>query len=331
MIVSEFLDRLQDVVDDDDGHTNYPDEQRIRELDQQVRSMWRQLVDGNKEHGNFTFALQKESARKLMRNVFEWRLPSWAYSVVRVYRRSDTAGGASEPNLSLYLWTAPSDDVALQNEIPKGRQQRGPYWEWQGSSTLRLYGYTVAPELVVWCAKLPPRILVATLAQSHSPSSAVALYLPGTLQYGNVDLEEGAYINADLQVVNTNGATDLHVGSIRRCIYSNPAVIVSGARLHELTFDAAYPANLVLGDKLESVLPIMDAHCRYLVLRVAMALFQKKANKEGLAAIASDLGTEARMFSDFALSRDSNGPYWFKRRTGAPVVRDPDRMSWFGF
>lgn len=326
MIVSEFLDRLDDVIDDE-GHVNYPDEQRIRELDQQVRSLWRVLVDANKEHGNFTFVLQKEAARAIMRNQFEWRLPSWCYSVARVFTRTDSPA-SNEPTLSPYMAVDPTQLVP-QTEIPK-RKNMLPGWEWQGSHTLRLVGWTVAPELVVLCSKLPPRTFVATINTPHTPASATALYLPATLTHGNVDLEEGAYINADVTVTTTNGANDLHLGQTRRCIYSNAAVIVSGSRMHELTFDAAYAAPIAVGDVVETVLPIQEAHTRYLVLRTAHALFEKKANKEAMQAIAQDLATESRMFMEFATTRDFNGPYWPKRRSAYQAPRDRDRLAWYG-
>lgn len=324
MNTSQFLTEVADVLDDPDSEM-YPAEEIVRHGNRQLRGLYRTLVESNKQYSNFTMAVQAEVALEPIDNIFDYRLPNWVMAVTRVWIRNGSA--TSEPNLSLYSWTPGA--AQLGNEIPKVGNEVSQRWSWQGNSTVRLHNFSSAQELVLEVVVRPASMAKAKIATENASTSK--LYLPPSLNYGEIDLEEGAYINSDWQVTTTANTNATHYGDIRRCVYSTPSAISSGSRYVELTFDAAWTNALVQNDVVETVLALPDEHTRVLVLLAARACFQKKGNLKGLEAIQGELLQEQTRFSQYATPpRDSRGPSEWKQRNPYALRRFPNYRYPYG-
>jgi len=321
---SQFLSEVADVLDDPDSEM-YPAAQIVRSGDRQLRGLYRTLVESNKQYSNFTMAVQSSVALEPIDNIFDYRMPTWIMAVTRVWIRNGTA--TTETSFSPYLWT--SGGAQQGSEIPKVGQEAAQRWSWQGSNTVRLHNFSEAQELLLEVVVRPSKMCKAKIATANP--SASALYLPPTASYGELELEEGAYINSEWQVTTTSNANATHYGDIRRCIYSNAATIDTGVRYNELTFDSAFTNTLAQDDVVETILALPDEHTRVLVLLTARACFQKKGNLKALEAIQAELLQEQTRFSQYATPpRDSRGPSDWKRPNPFMLRRYPSYRYPYG-
>lgn len=320
MLTRGFIAEVQDVLDDPDNK-RYPLAEIVRNGDRQLRGMFRQMAVANKDYSNFTYCAKSTDARIIFKNGYEWRLPTWIEAVSEV--RSRVGNAAVQTSFSPYLWTA--DSVSIGNLIPRDARDPYPRWSWEGNNTLKLWNAGTAPELVIRCVKRPSRMFYGKIATL--PSAQNKLYLPAPI-YGEVEIEEGSYVNADFSVTATATTNATQYGDIRRCVYSNAATIVSLTRQHELTFDANFTSTLAVNDSIETMLPIPDEQTRYLVLRTALACLQKKGATLGIAAIASELAEEVQAFKASVSPRDRAGPMrWKTRRNYGPQYIDRERLG----
>lgn len=324
MNITQFIGHVQDVLDD--TGQKYPIPSIVRNCDIQMRGIFRTLVTSNKQYHNFTMGFIAAEGVQLMQNVWEYRLPSWVTAVTAVYIRP-LEGDASKTNtFSVYRWTLPTP-AALQNVIPKSTHGTMVRWTWEGMHTLRIWNSSIALDLIVMVAKLPPKMFKGAISTSHATGSR--LYMPTSLVYGEVETEEGAYINADVQVTNTAVAISENLGVVRRCVYSNAHVLAAGVRVHEFTMDGAFTPTLPVGDTIETLIPMPAEHARYLVLKTAQACFQKKPGLDGLRAIADELREESEKFLIYATPpRDTRGPTFWRPRTTTLVPIDNNRRRY---
>lgn len=322
MNISTAITIVRDHLDDPQS-VKYTDREIVRHVDEQARVMFRKQTQQNRDWHNFSLCIQKENAREIFGGTFEWQMPTWIDRVIQVYERDGSA--TAESTYSPYLWTA-SNGVRFGRKIDRINPTNGgdrPGWSWDGQHTLRLWRFTSAPELVLLVTKVPPPMFKVNLLSAYADASGA--YLPaGTdttnFVYGTLAAEEGAYINAEVQVTPT-GATDTGLGAIRRVSYSKPNSLVSGAIKTEIRFDYNMPATLSVGDDLETLLPVPDAHARLLVLLVVNGLFIKKNNVDGMKAISGELAKEWAEFIAYAtMPRDNAGPV-FKTSRSSPTRR----------
>lgn len=324
MNTSQYLTEVADVLDDPDSEM-YPAEEVIRHGDRQLRGLYRTLVESNKQYSNFTMAVRASVALEPLDNIFDYRLPSWVMAVTRIWIRNGTA--TSEPNLSLYQWTA--GEVQLGSEILKTGREYDPRWGWQGSGTIRLYNFSAAQELVLEVVVRPAKMCKAKI--STAPPDASSLYLPAVPNYGALELEEGAYINSDWEVTDTANANAVYFGESRRCIYSNAATIDALVRYNKLSFDSPFSGTIAQGDTVETVLALPDEHTRILVLLAARACLQKKGNLKGIEAIQGELLQEQTRFSMYASPpRDARGPSEWKKPNPFALRRYPNYRYPYG-
>lgn len=319
MNISQFVEATRDVLHDPNSRT-YLDEVIVRHCDQQVRRMSRVQAESNKEYQSFSLGVRASAARRLFRDVWEYRLPSWIYAVTRAWRF--VPGAAADTDPSPYVWA--SDQTTLREEVTKSERGRAVRWTWEGLHTLRLWNTAVAYDLIFKATKTPPRMFRALIATAHA--SALRMYLPPNLQLGSMDLDLGSYINAEVEITGTFSPTSTNFAQSRRIVASNANVIVSSTRQYELVFEAALPAVLAVADTVETRIPIEDEHARLLVLSVANACFDQNANLPGKRAIADELRAEWGNFHAYATTpRDESGPTFYAKFPGLTRRYDPDR------
>lgn len=309
MNVSSFLTEVGYLLSDPNGNI-YSTEEIVSNGNRQLRGLYRNLSEGSQQYSNFTMALKASDASQPLDGVFEYRLPMWVMACRKVW--TQTGSPAVTDTYSVYRWSAASVTVGVL--IPKSNvaQFPTPRWDWQGTNTLRLYGYSEAQPLVLEVLVRPSQMFKGEITTANA--DADKFYLPSP-SFGTLEDEEGAYINTDFQVTTTADTNADYFGQIRRCIYSTSTKIVTGVRYTEIVLDAAYSGALAEGDTVETVLAIPDEHTRVLVLSTARACFQKKGNLKGLAAIQGELVLELGKFQAFATTpRDNRGPISWKRR-----------------
>jgi hypothetical protein len=327
--ISSALQLVRDRLDDPNG-TKYSDAEIVRHLDEQARVMFRKQTQASKEWHNFALMVQKEDARQLFANIWEWRLPTWVDRIVKIFERGGT--GSTEATFSPYLW-AGNEGLNFGREILKTDANRRNGWTWEGQHTLRLWKSTQAQELIILCCKTPPPSIKVKVSKVYADASGA--YLPATTDtanwlLGSTSLEEGVYINSEVQVTATSSTTATHLGDIRRVSYSQ-ADVIDTARYQALRFESNLTVPLVVGDTIESLLPIPDAHATLLVLLTLNAIFTKKNNTDGMKAIVADLSREWQDFIMFATApRDSSGPYFYTSSTSANRRSSADEWPLYG-
>ncbi len=333
MIVTDFISKVRLVLDDvADTTTNpvptYTDAEIVDHGQEQMRQLARVQAQQGKGFYNFTMAVRSKTSgpiivTQVMNSVFQYTLPPWVMQIAGVWQINDT----QQTSFSPYLWT--NNELPLAGMvIPRWNRQMSTGYSFDDRRNLRLYGFSNPISLLLNVAKLPPRWFKATL-DFPGAASGMSLYLPtGGLALGTEDIDEGAYINADIQI--TSSATIDKVGATRRCIYSKASTSVAGVRRHELLFangsnwPTPYPAA---GDVVETVLPIAEEHTRLPILLTANACFEKKGNLIGQKAIAPEIQAQTAAFREFASQQDSiAGPYYWQS-SAKTAAYNPDKVT----
>ncbi len=325
MILSQALTDLGDLLDDDNG-SKFPLAYRVRALDTAVQGLFRQLVDGNKEHSVFTMSLNATSAVQVLTNVWEFRIPTWVMHVIEVTRRDSDP--TTETTFSPYMWTGATNSrvgIPVEKYSPSTTQ---PKWAWEGMHTLRLYNFATVPSIFLRVVVRPPPMLKFTVDAVNASASKVTLPVTPTL--GTINSEEGTFINSEFQVTLANSETNVNLGTVRRVVYSKGTTEEGGALRTECTLDAAWSSALASGDVVESLVPIASEHCRLVVLKAAQACFIRKPNVQATNMMNRELGEELKKFMDYATTpRDKRGPSFVKRSGRAGYWSDPNRVPYW--
>ena len=333
MNLSQFLVRIRDELDDN-AKLKYSDGELVRHIDEQARTLCRLQMRTNKEWANFALSLQSEDARKLFQNTYEWKLPTWVEAVIRVYIRVNSSG-AGETTFSNYKWT--NNDQTLGTMIPKTDLMRRSGWSWEGNHTLRIWNFSVVPELTLEVVADPAPMFKAAILTIPVAPVATSFFLPPLPVPVANDLgergyvEEGRYINGEVQVTATTGAADTKLGETRRIIYSKSSTIDVATRRHQLDLEAPFSSNVAVGDTIESLIPVSEMHSRVLMLKVLNAAAVKKFNIDLQKSIGAEMGEEMAAFVEWASKpRDSNGPFFKLSSSGLRKPYDPDTRQ-FGY
>lgn len=320
-----FLAECGDLLDNDAQKTRFPDAMLIRTANRQLRGLFRTLVQSNKEYSNFLLGAFKANAVEVVDNVFEYKLPTWVTHVVKVWQRQNDPAVAT--TFSPYLWTGAASvqpGAEIQKFVGNSFEQ---YWSWEGNHTLRLNKQTQPLDLLIEVAARPAPMFKGVISTLHASTSK--LYLPAALTYGEVELEEGSFINSEIECTGTVVNTSTNLGLVRRCIYSNAATINAGARLHELSFDTPWASGLAIGDTVESIVPLPDEHCRLLVLKVAQAAFGRKPNVDAMRIISGEMADEMGKFMAYASTpRDKQGPSFIRQSSRSRPPYNADYPAW---
>lgn len=302
------------------GSLTYSDATITSLLDQRLRSLSRTQVTRDAGYHNFSLALNSTSARQLFQNTWQWALPSWVAKVASVYSIS-TSGPldpATQPTFSPYLWSRLANPSLRVPKLTRNAQYPG--WTWEGNRTFRMWNSGSAPSLLLQVAKTPARLFRATV--DRDPTAPNTVFLPSVLELGEMDLEEGGYINSEIQV--TSGLTLENVGLIQRCVYSTTTNL-GGEALPLLYSEANFAQQLDVGDKIESRIPLGDEHTRLLVLQTAQACFELTSNIPAQQAIADELRKELEEFKLHVTPRDTQGPEFVQTGEESYSAYDPDR------
>jgi len=317
--ITQGVQRVRDQLDDV-GKNKWPDDEIVRHFDEQARALYRLIFRSNREWSNIALHLKKADAKTIFKNTYEWRLPTWVERVVDVYERTDPGDESTQPNYSSYQWANPAN-IDPNRRIVKTDPTKRDGWTWEGNHTLRLWNRTSVPSITIFAQALPAPMFKGKVATTYADASG--FYRPSTFMLGDQGvLEEGAYVNAYVQVSRTNTATSTNLGEIRRIVYSRANAIVSSARQYEFKVESNWLATLELNDVVETLLPLDDIHSRLLVLRVVNACAVKKFNFDLQKSIAAEMGEHLAEFLSYAEApRDHAGPGWYKSGRGGSVRR----------
>ncbi len=323
MNITQLLALVGSILDDDDAK-KYPLAMRVRHVDAEASSMFREFVDVSRDYHNIAVNLKAENAIRLYRSCWQFRLPTWVYSVQRVFKR--TGNDTAETTNSPYIWASPQN-FAIDAEYQKaGQKQRNARaWQWDGPGTLTVWGSEQADDLIVFCCKPPAPMYKGKITTAFT-TERDRLWLPTTPVYGEIRLEEGTYANAQFTVTETVNGLSTNLGLVRRCVYSSPSDVSTGTRLHMIRLDQNLNAVLAQGDVVETLTPFPEPFDTYLALRVAQACIPRKASVDLLRTIQPQLQAERALFMEYARrQKDKTGPFYVRRGSQPRTRRDPDR------
>lgn len=329
MNITQGLARVRDQLDDV-SKLKYSDAEIIRAFDEAARSLTRAQMFSSKEWSNFSFMLKSADARTLFQNTYEWKLPTWVEVVRKVYKR-DSTPTSGEVTFSPYDWTEAPNLLGIA--IPKTDPSRRSGWSWEGNHTLRLWNWTMIPEIAIECvATAAPmfRVTVTNIPGTPTPSAFFFPSSAGANDLGEFGfIEEGRYVNSDVMVSGTTGANDLKLGQVRRVVYSSSAALDVATRRTRFDLDVALASNVAVGDTFESMLPVQPIHARLLILKVVNACAVKKFNIDLQKSIAGELQEEMNAFVAWATKpRDTNGPFFKMSGFLSRRPYDPDKRQY---
>lgn len=310
MNVSEFLLDMRRILDDpaDAPVKKFSDADLIAYTDLQLKSLARIQTQRDQGYHNCPLVLRGSEARQVIRDVWQWTLPVWVSNIVSVREMILDEETTRQQTFTPHMW---ADPASLGAPLEKKSKRYDTGWNFDGNRTFQMWGWGGSYGIFLHVAKAPARLFKAVLDENApepgTDTERPSIFLPATLVYGVEDANEGAYVNADVQVSGlatptTNGES---FGAYRRCIYSKAGQIVSGSRRTQLYFETPWPETLLAGDTVESLIPIQDEHVRVLQLKVAWSCFERLANLPAQKAIAASLADEMRMFSEHVTPRDT--------------------------
>jgi len=315
---------------DDNRSLKYTDLDLLLSADDALKYLTRKMSQTAKDWHNFSLGLKRADARTLFQGTYEWTLPTWVKRVSRVYSRNMTA--TTETTFSPYRWTG-GENAQLGEELGKSDSGRRSSWTWEGTNTLRLWNSPEAIDLSLEVVKTPAPLFKVRVVDAFPDASA--FYFPSTaavgagngIVLGELNTEEGVYINANVMVSATLGATDTNFGQVRRVVYSN-ANTIAATRKAPCYVDANFLSALVPGDTVESVLPIPDDFSNLLVALCLRELAVTKGNLDLQKSLAPVIASELGDFLESAgLPKDSAGPYFKTSRVTRSGQYDQDRLN----
>lgn len=314
MILTDLLQAIRDVVKQ--GQASAPDAELLRQADMVIASLARKQVESNQGYYNCELNLAESDFHQTASDEWDAQLPSWVLRVVDLKERTPGADPAVQSP-----WESGSEDRWTQRVRRSVQSNAYSGWE-QVGDLLRLRGASQGANLVLRAAKLPARMFKATLDVKQT--EADGLVLPAAMTLGTHEIEGGRYIGSRIMCSLSSTAS---MGSYMICTASETHKKTSGSTLAtKLTLARPTPANLVVGDVIESMMPLDAVHARLVSLRTALTVFQRDGNRKGIAAIGDDLSNEMSEFQSFIQPRQNQTPSFAKRTVGNEWPREePDR------
>lgn len=320
MNASQWLDQVRNYLDDQDK-IKFPDSMVFANGDSIGRSMFEIACRLSPDWHNTQLVFDGANARQMDSVSWAWKLPPWVRRVVKAHVRNPT----NTTDTPTFAQGQATTIVTEGQEIPKTDAVRKKGWMWDGNYGFMLLGYNQVPDISIRVAKVPPRMFRATI--KTETANKKQMVLPDPLELGLRDIDEGAYINAEVQCVATVNAAGLNLGVVRRVIYSTATATVGGARAQRLDFESDWPELIVNGDIFETLVPWPDSFGTYHVLRTVQSTIPKKPNLDLLRTIAPELAREEQQFKEaVAPQRDRRGPIFYNSRTRPFQQRDPDHL-----
>lgn len=300
---------------DDDAKRKFTDQDLITNGDLEARSIFRTFTRSSEDWHNCIVFLDPTNAVQLGQNIFQWRLPTWVQRISAVYRRESVAiKFPGDP------YRTPNTGAKLLEKVEKSDDIRRRGWDWDGNHSLTWWGETSAPYVALKVAKIPHRMFRAVIATTDTGAAAQLILPPNIV--GELELEGGAYVNAEVEIV---AAASRQLGEVRRCIWSSPNEVLVASTVFRLFFDAAFPFVLAPNDVVETRLPVPQDFALLHVLRTVQATLPKKPNMELLRVIAPRLQEEEKKLIEYATPhRDMTGPFFKQSRMKQRNPRNPD-------
>lgn len=318
MNVTELLQRVRDYAPEVGG--DLTDELVVRILDKTILSLTRLMVQRNEGYFNTEILVHASDFVNTQQDVWDYRHPTWITNIVECRRATFTGGGLKT------MFPAERGVLDFREDVLAVAEHthRQGGWEWFNENTLRLRDTSQALDLVVRVAKKPAPLFKGVIATKHSILSK--LYMPTTLALGVEELEQGRYLDTQVEITSSSGKA---LGQRRSVTADNPHAQSSGStRLHELRLDRTLAEAPVVGDTIESIMEIDETHSELVVLKAAKALFQRRNNTKGLRSIRDDLAEQMGMFISTVTPRQVQEPGILRMGTTRALrSNNPDRAQ----
>lgn len=317
MILSECISLIRQRVNDGDSRY-WSDIEVTNEINLWAGDLFRQMADAHESYGLMRYVIlntDTERVFQIKRNIFNYELPSWAWRVHRVHvveGNTDTVDGREGQRLPY---------------IPTGAQGFG--WNFAGTRSLRVQGFTEAKTLAVWMQKIPSRAFPGIVSANSAAQNELKFDLNVVDGDGNaysIDREQDAYLGASFEMTSFVGARDPR-GSVLRV--ESAAKAFTTVWEMTVTGRPQFPALPEAADTFEVHVPIPNQHLLYLVLRVCESLHQKSKNSDAIAALQAQLGFEHVRFIEALQPRTAGVTHMSRDPDDLPYYTDPDRDPQF--
>ena len=304
MKLTEIVERVRDVVRDPNAHT-WDDAFIIRQINLVQYDLFIRQAQADTSYFNAELELLGSEAVQKAQGAWEWHLPRWAYSVVQVREAHDSSAS----------WSAPIKRRRAFSEVQG--------WDFTARSRITLTGFSDAPDLEVWVAKIPAPLRVGSATTVHPEPNG--LYLTTSESIYDVELEEGSYINSVFEIKSAGLSGASLTGGQVRVARSSALYNDGGSPRIDARMSADWSVALTTADEWEMHAEVADPHIRYLIMMAAEACFQNTANVNGLNAIGRTLGALRANFIEGIQPRDNGEPGQWTASDDDYYLEDPDR------
>ena len=280
----------------DSASAFYTDAEIIRAIDVHIRALFRQRADADPTYGltRLSIADSSDNVSKVYEDVHAYYLPTWAYKVHAVREQATTAQGEGK----------------LLPHVPY--RHKGYGWTWFGDRVIHIRGSSTAKSIYVECAKIPAKLHKGALPiVSPDANNLYRDDTPPEPASTELDWEEGAYLNAKIEITGTTSES----GSVFN--RGRVLTVTDSTRIHSTNWrlrvtvappqtaaTTATPATYELHPE------IADGHLNYLVLLVAETLFQKTNNVNGIESLQAQLNLERMEFKNWLVPRQDQQQYF---------------------
>lgn len=280
-------------------------------------SMFRDRVDAQEASHNVRVQLPASLAIQRHAGTFEYRLPSWAYSMTKLRETKGTTEADAAP--------VPAVVEDLSGLLPSNR------WRYAGSNVLWFYGSS-AINLTCDVAKRPARPIKGTVDVAGS-TTLLNLVDDASVTDVEHELEVDSYRGEQIMITGrASGTGSLAIVGQARVVESSARVDTgAGVWRQQLSFHASDPfgAAIAIGHTYETLLGIDEAHTQFFVLRILEECAYKTDNVAAIEVIKSQLRYEWAKWETHLRTRDRSGPKHFGGETDWFERRDPDRDPYF--
>lgn len=291
MRLSVCIDGIREKVNDA-ANKQWSDARIAYWISRKQQSIYNELLQADPTYKQMRVSLLSSSATQVHTNTWRYLLPSWCHRINMVHE-SSAAGSAR---------TRPIPPISDDEFHRYG-------WCFDGDRAIELRGCGSPKDLTLWVSKPPAPVMAGALSNATGLLSRSVLPILATpapvdsdgVSYEQPSLVQDAYVNSIIEVtqpLQANLAVPVRISGS----------VVSVTELL-FTVEPELPVISLAGHLFEMHVEVDDQYMEYLMLDVAMTLFQKTRNSEGIASLMPEMRVERAKFLNAIQPRQVQEPY----------------------
>lgn len=324
MRIKAVIDAVRDKVNDRD-RAYWQDDEVIRWASHHHRMLHRFMINAHRSWGFHSFRILKDNADAILAlddDTQRYFFPDW---LARIYGVRELAQGLNKRGTLIDYIEHPRDS--------------GKGWFVSTSHSIDLLKHTVALDIDIECAKLPPVLHYGTVDSGVGVGrDEIALdSQPLDLDSNALELDfaPDAYVGTELEIMAGSDQTTNRRGVVHQ--------VVSQKIVHDNTLDSGagrwvivcrvrpfFSSEVRIGDTYELHLNLSETNFEYVSALTARSLFHKTKNLEGIMAMKDVLAEGHETFSSGLRPRQEQQPGFLVNPDGqSSGFYNPDK-DWSG-